>query len=370
MLKLLGVLEEDLAAVTQSVKSALEFNRKKDQDIRMHERLQAIYLLLLGMTISEVVLIINRSQATVYNFIEDFRTAGIEGLLMDTSPGRDTKLFKFQEEILIQVLETKTPIEVGFEIERNWTSRLVQKWIETEFGIKYSDRGVRNLLNRLGFSFTKPTYHLAKADPVKKALFRHAFEEAWKRLLDDKIDHIFFLDECTIRDYQALQKTWCKTGEQKSIPTFGKHHSIKITATLDYESGETFSMDSEKFTHVEFQRFLELLMKKYPDKKMVIILDNSNVHHAQELNEFLEKHQKNIELLFLPPYSPDLNMIEELWKWVQETVINNVFYDKAMKLSAAVKRFFNHINKKTEITREKLCNQYDPIYRPESELTF
>ena len=90
----------------------------------------------------------------------------------------------------------------------------------------------------------------------------------------------------------------------------------------------------------------------------MVVLDNARIHHSDFLKPFLEENCPFLELVFLPAYSPDLNMIEELWKWVKETVVNNVFYENTMKLTGAVKRFFKHINEHPEVARDRLCLQF------------
>ena len=133
---------------------------------------------------------------------------------------------------------------------------------------------------------------------------------------------------------------------------------MNIIGALDYESGETIHSLEEQFTAREFEAFLRLLLKKCPNEKIVVILDNARLHHAKCLEEFLKENESLLELVFLPPYSPDLNMIEELWGWLKETVVNNVFYEKAMHLTAAVQTFFRDINKTPQKTAERLCFQF------------
>jgi hypothetical protein len=98
----------------------------------------------------------------------------------------------------------------------NWTSPIIRKWIEQEFGVLYSDRGTRELLYHLELSFTAPTYTLAKADPAKQEAFKQDFEELKKKLLNSEIDRILFQDESMIRDYQALARTWFSQGTTKN----------------------------------------------------------------------------------------------------------------------------------------------------------
>jgi transposase len=161
-----------------------------------------------------------------------------------------------------------------------------------------------------------------------------------------------------IRDYQAVSSTWFAKGRQKIIPTHGKHQGVKLIGTLDYETGEVFCVQEEQYTAKEFLSFLEKVIKKYEGERIVMVLDNAKIHHAKLLQPFLEKHQKCLAFMYLPPYSPTLNMIEELWGWLKSTVINNVFFDSVQKIRKAVQGFICHINQTPEITMNRLCLQF------------
>ena len=84
-----------------------------------------------------------------------------------------------------------------------------------------------------------------------------------KKLLNEEIDRILFEDESMIRDYQALSRTWFAKGQQKVIPTYGKHWGAKLIGTLDYETGEVFCVQEEQYTAKEFLSFLEKVTAKY-----------------------------------------------------------------------------------------------------------
>jgi len=126
----------------------------------------------------------------------------------------------------------------------------------------WSDRGTRGLLYRLGFSCTRPTYTLAKADPAKPAAFRTEFEAVKQPLIDGHIDHILFDDESMIRDYQATFRTWCPKGQQKHLPTDGKHWGDKLLGILDDETDEGYCEHEEQYTAVEFLRFLNTVVAR------------------------------------------------------------------------------------------------------------
>ena len=160
-----------------------------------------------------------------------------------------------------------------------------------------------------------------------------------------------------IRDYQAIQKTWFNKGEQRIIPTYGKHHGVKLIGALDYETGKVICTEEERYDAKTFLKFLQKIVSEYESGKIVIILDNARIHHAKLIKPFLEENKERLELLFLPPYSPNLNLIEGLWKWLKNDVINNVFYKTVYDIFLAVRGFINRINSNLSVTINRLCCQ-------------
>jgi transposase len=74
-----------------------------------------------------------------------------------------------------------------------------------------------------------------------------------------------------------------------------------------------------------------------------MILDNARIHHIMILKPFLETHQKQLTLLFLPPYSPNLNLCERIWKWMKESVISNYFHTIREDIRESVISFLEYI---------------------------
>lgn len=173
--------------------------------------------------------------------------------------------------------------------------------------------------------------------------------------MDGKIDHILFEDESMIRNYQAISKTWFERGKQRIIPTYGKHEGVKLLGVLNYETGHVYCVEEEKYDAEVFLKFLEKVLKLYPIGKIVMILDNARVHHAILLEEFLHENKDRLQLVFLPPYSPKLNLIEGLWGWLKNEVINNVFHRSVGDIRRAVQGFISSIIKVPETVIRRLC---------------
>jgi putative transposase len=127
-----------------------------------------------------------------------------------------------------------------------------------------------------------------------------------------------------IRDYQAICKTWFPKGHQRIIPTYGKHGGVKLLVIINYDTGKIYCEEHSKYDSETFLGFLKNVLKQYPEGKIVMILDNSKVHHAKLLEEFLCDNSSRITLCFLPPYSTKMNVIEGLWGWMKDEVINRL----------------------------------------------
>ena len=158
-----------------------------------------------------------------------------------------------------------------------------------------------------------------------------------------------------IRDYKAIQKSWFIKGQQRKIPTYGKNAGVKLMGILDYVTGKVYCEEHEKYDAQIFNSFLENVLKQYPKGKVVMILDNAKIHHAKLIQPFLNKVKDRLELMFLPPYSPKMNLIEGLLGWVKSSVINNVFYHSLPQVRNAVEKFIRNINLVPTQTIDRLC---------------
>ena len=128
-----------------------------------------------------------------------------------------------------------------------------------------------------------------------------------------------------------------------------------MVGCLDYETGKVYVEEHKKYDAKTFLSFLKNILKQYPKGKIVMILDNAKIHHAKLIQPFLKENSERLELVFLPPYSPKLNRIEKLWKWLKDSVINNVFFHSVSEIKNAVKKFIDWINTIPQIVIDRLC---------------
>jgi putative transposase len=150
------------------------------KDTRMKLRYDVIRLYLQDKKKAEIAELLNTTYQTVTNYINAYAKYGLNGLIMKTSPGRRKKLTAEQEQQLYTCISTKLPNDVGFEPFVNWTAPLARQWVKKEFGVEFTERGMRDVFYRLKLSYTRPTYVLKKADPIKQEAFKEQFEHLKK----------------------------------------------------------------------------------------------------------------------------------------------------------------------------------------------
>ena len=173
--------------------------------------------------------------------------------------------------------------------------------------------------------------------------------------MDGEIQKLFFVDESMIGDYQAIHKTWFARGKQRIIKTDGKHQGVKLVGYLNYGTGEIYCEEHNSYDAEVFLKFLKNVMSQNTNGKTFIILDNARIHHAKLLQPFLKEDENVLELMFLPPYSPNLNLIEGLWKWMKEKVVYNVFYKTVAEIRENITGFLEVINADPEAIIQRLC---------------
>ncbi|MDR3110737.1 MAG: IS630 family transposase [Planctomycetaceae bacterium] len=130
------------------------------------------------------------------------------------------------------------------------------------------------------------------------------------------------------------------------------------TERLTFDSLQMTVDFSESINSASTIRLLEKLERLYPlAEKIHVILDNAKYYHSHEVRDWLARHKK-IKLHFLPGYSPNLNLIERLWKFFNEKVRNNRYYASFKEFTEACQSFFRCRKKWTEELRSRITQNF------------
>ena len=279
------------------------------------DKLKAILLLDKGHSCIEVGEILLLDDDTIRTYRNTYLNQGAEALLSDNNNG--TKPFLSSDQL--DALEEHLMKNVYAD------SKGIVVWVQKEFGIKYTASGITNLLKRLGFVYKKPVLTPCKANIEKQEEFIKQYKEL-KENLESK-DQIYFMDGVHPQNNTLACYGWIKKGQTKYLKTNNGRKRTNINGALNLATKELFYVEDERINSQTMIALLTQILSKQEKGKIHIILDNARYYHSIIVKEFLREHPR-ILLKFLPPYSPNLNIIERLWKILKQKVVYNKFYLK------------------------------------------
>lgn len=132
--------------------------------------------------------------------------------------------------------------------------------------------------------------------------------------------------------------------------------SVALFGAVNLRRGQMHALFSEPFNGETFVVFLAtLLRRRARDKKLLLISDNAAYHKSAEVRQFLADHQATLQLLYLPPYSPDLNPIERVWKLIRRLCTHNQYFPELGMLRQAVGQQLAAWWKPNEMLRRLCC---------------
>jgi transposase len=131
--------------------------------------------------------------------------------------------------------------------------------------------------------------------------------------------------------------------------------SIAVFGAVRIDDGRLVASRDKKFDAMTFLTFLEKLLRhRRKDRKMVVVLDNARYHHARLIQPWLKIKRNVLQLFFLPPYSPELNPVERVWKLTRRVCTHNRYFPT---LDEVVEAVFNQfvVWSKPNDTLRRLC---------------
>lgn len=149
---------------------------KEEKSVKQKKRYDVVLLYLEGYARKQISEILHIPHRTVCSHISNYEKGGLDALRLLKQPGAPKKLTDAQENELVSIISSQTPDEAGIGVFANWTVALACSLAKKRFGVTFSARGMLNLFERVGLSYTRPTYTLDKADPKKQEQFRKTFE--------------------------------------------------------------------------------------------------------------------------------------------------------------------------------------------------
>ena len=214
----------------------------------------------------------------------------------------------------------REPKEYGFE-SGSWQLNLIPEMIRGEFGIDCRMRTLRRKLRRIKFSYRKdrPVPHKTASRKEQEAFKMKAGERA--RELGREGYAVFVEDEAAAGMSQRPGYGWRRAGGRDTVRTGFSKKSVKLFGIVGRE--EPYVRMANSTNSETFKEFMEDARKSHP--KFYMVLDNASCHHSHTVNEYVEGSGGDIKREFLPPYTPQLNQIENVWRDLKKRLAGRYF---------------------------------------------
>jgi transposase len=217
------------------------------------------------------------------------------------------------------------------------------------------------LLKKLKFVYKKTKQVPGKANRENQENFKKMVYDNLKTKLGEN-DKIYFLDGSHPQHNSMPAYGWIEKGKDKEIKTNTGRKRININGALSVNKGiEVIAREDETINAQSTIKLLETIEEKNPNAENIYtIVDNAGYNRSKLVVEWLKKHPR-ITMIFLPPYSPNLNLIERLWKFLHKKVCYNKYYEHFADFKAQVMGFFDNIDQYQEELKTLLTENFQII---------
>ena len=311
--------------LTESERETLRSRHRGERDRRVGDRIKAILLSDKGWSYRQIAEVLLLDEQTVGRHIDEYRDSK---KLTIESGGSESRLNEIQTSLLTAHLERVTYLNV-YEI---------CAYVRIAYGVSYTSKGMTSWMHNHGFSYKKPKGTPAKADSVKQEAFIREYEDLMSFTFED--EPILFGDGVHPTMSTKITYGWIKTGTDKPILTTASRTRLNIIGSLNLETMEVIAGEHKTLDSDAMKVHFKELRQHYPTApKIHLILDNGSYNRSFETKEAAK--ECGIVLHYLPPYSPNLNPIERLWKVMNEKVRNGVFFESAKEFRQSIMEFFD-----------------------------
>lgn len=295
------------------------------------DRIKTILLLHEGMGYEQIAQVLFLDDNTIRRYEKRYRAGGLDDLLDDGYLGGTSKLDETQEKSLKEELSHTIYL----------SAKDACKFIEKEFAIQYTPEGMVHLLHRLGFVYKKTKQVPGKADAEAQRKF---IAEVYKKLKDEMKadDKLYFVDGVHPQHNSMSAYGWLEKGKTKEIRSNCGRQRLNLNGALSLKDYEVVIREDESINGQSTIKLFEELEAKNPQAETIYcILDNARYYRAKIVKEYLATSK--VKLIFLPSYSPNLNLIERLWKFFRKKILYHKHYSDLAEFKSVTLNFFKNL---------------------------
>jgi transposase len=302
----------------------LEAKLKKAREASERNRLCVVLGHDEGLSIDELAKALRLSHATICNYLKDYESE--QKTDHDPKGGGRLKLSQEQSESLVKHLNETTYLKV----------KQIRAYVEKQYGVTYSRSGMTAWLQEHDFVYKRPKKVPGKLDPQKQEAFIEEYKALKTHLKPN--EEIYFVDAVHPEHQSQAVCGWIKKGVQKTLQSTGKQLRLHLAGAVCLTGMKFFTQEYETVDADAMLDFFKNLEHSSSAETIYIVLDNARSNKNKKLDEFLQTSK--IKVRYLPPYSPNLNPIERLWKIMRETKLYNRYYESSVTFFQEIRSFF------------------------------
>ena len=310
--------------------SKLKALHRRTPQKRYADRIKAVILLGSGWSVGAVAeaLLIDRN--TVRQYYKLYQSGGTDHLLTMSYRGSQGYLTEEQLDALDEHLQ-----ETLYQ-----TVKEVVHYVQTRWGVLYTVSGMTALVHELGYVYKKPKLVPGKADAEAQEAFLDQYEKLKENKQKD--DPIYFMDATHPQHNPVLAYGWIKCGSEHEIPSNTGRKRVNINGVINLSDMRPIVRFDDTINAAStIALFQQIEQSNDKAGKIHIICDNARYYRSKAVKQYLETSR--IELIFLPPYAPNLNLIERYWKFFKKKILYNHYFGTFDEFRSACEDFFSKI---------------------------
>ncbi|MEC5214356.1 transposase [Polaromonas sp. CG_9.5] len=282
-----------------------QLHERRKQVARLHQQ---------GIKIMQIVPMTGLSYPTVRSAIDLFDSGGWSALkpcLRGRAKGDGRVLSQAQEDTIQRLIIDTRPEQLKMDFHL-WSRAAVGQLISQEFGIKLQVRSIGKYLTRWGFTPQKPIKRACEQSPAAVQAWLEGEYPAIEQRARSEGAEIHWGDETALVNTDVRGRSFAPAGKTPVAMAVGStRHKLSMIATVTNQGKARWMIIDEAFDVDKLIEFLQALVKD-AGKKVFLILDNLRVHHSRLVKARVAERLDQIELFYLPSYSPQLNPEERL----------------------------------------------------------
>jgi len=297
--------------------------RKLDHQTLEAMRERAVRRVQEGESPELVAKVFGIGRTAMYRWLSHYRQGGWSALKAKPLFGRPPKLDDKKLKWIYDTVTQKNPMQLKFEFAL-WTREMVAILIRDKFKIKLGVASVGRLLAQLGITCQKPLHRAQERD---EALVQQWLKRAYpkiKKMAKMRGADIYFGDAAHIRSDHHSGKTWGKKGETPIVVSTGARHGMSLISAITSKGKMRFMIKEKGGVNSDvFIEFLKRLMVG-AKRKIFLILDRGPAHISKKTKAFVATLKGKLQVFYLPPYSPDRNPDELVWKHLKSDTVGRM----------------------------------------------